>query len=147
MSKSISVHNMFSPPYELGIFMYWSSNSMNNMLSYCGLVDAKIRASDKDFPVIGDFLRLADRKQHCTVIIEIQKHIGTYGRPLIKLDIYSTFCLKGIISCVLLKCIFETCQNWDLLHWLLQYHEWRIELVFNESRFLLCLDSCTSHLI
>ena len=25
---------------------------MNNLLSYCGLVDAKIRASDKDLPVI-----------------------------------------------------------------------------------------------
>ena len=24
---------------------------MNNMLSYCGLVDAKIKASDKDLPV------------------------------------------------------------------------------------------------
>ena len=24
---------------------------MNNLLSYCGLVDAKIRASDKDLPV------------------------------------------------------------------------------------------------
>ena len=24
---------------------------MNNVLSYCGLVDAKIRASDKDLPV------------------------------------------------------------------------------------------------
>ena len=28
-------------------------NSMNNLLSYCGLVDAKIRASDKDLPVEG----------------------------------------------------------------------------------------------
>ena len=28
-------------------------NSMNNLLSYCGLVDAKIRASDKDLPVGG----------------------------------------------------------------------------------------------
>ena len=36
---------------ELGIFMYWTGNSMNNLLSYCGLVDAKIRASDKDLPV------------------------------------------------------------------------------------------------
>ena len=27
-------------------------NSMNNLLSYCGLIDAKIRASDKDLPVI-----------------------------------------------------------------------------------------------
>ena len=25
--------------------------TMNNLLSYCGLVDAKIRASDKDLPV------------------------------------------------------------------------------------------------
>ena len=41
-----------SPPrFELGIFMYWTCNSMNNLWSYCGLVDAKIRASDKDLPV------------------------------------------------------------------------------------------------
>ena len=39
------------PRFELGIFMYWTCNSMNNLLSYCGLVDAKIRASDKDLPV------------------------------------------------------------------------------------------------
>ena len=26
---------------------------MNNLLSYCGLVNAKIRASDKDLPVQG----------------------------------------------------------------------------------------------
>ena len=28
---------------------------MNNLLSYCGLVDAKIRASDKDLPVLRNF--------------------------------------------------------------------------------------------
>ena len=39
------------PRFELGIFMYWNCNSMNNLSSYCGLVDAKIRASDKDLPV------------------------------------------------------------------------------------------------
>ena len=38
------------PRLELGIFMYWTCNSMNNLSSYCGLVDAKIRA-DKDLPV------------------------------------------------------------------------------------------------
>ena len=27
---------------------------MNNLSSYCGLVDAKIRASDKDLPVLGE---------------------------------------------------------------------------------------------
>ena len=35
------------PRFELGIFMYWTCNSMNNLSSYCGLVDAKIRVSDK----------------------------------------------------------------------------------------------------
>ena len=52
MSKSINVHNMFSPCSELGLFTYWTCNSMNTMSSYCGLVDAKIRASDKDLPVL-----------------------------------------------------------------------------------------------
>ena len=43
---------------RLGIFMYvlWTCNSMNNLSSYCGLVYAKIRASDKDLPVICEIL-------------------------------------------------------------------------------------------
>ena len=36
---------------ELVVFMYWSGKSKNIFLSYCGLVDAKIRASKKDLPV------------------------------------------------------------------------------------------------
>ena len=32
--------------------MYLTCNSMNNKSSYWGLVDAKIRASDKNLPVI-----------------------------------------------------------------------------------------------
>ena len=47
MSKSIS-----DTCSELGIFTHWTSNSMYNTSSYCGLVDAKIRTSDKDLPVI-----------------------------------------------------------------------------------------------
>ena len=43
----LNVGNNFSP----GIFMYWTCNLMNNLSSYCGLVDAKIRAYDKDLPV------------------------------------------------------------------------------------------------
>ena len=39
------------PRFELGIFMHWTCNSMNNLSSYCGLIDAKIRVSDKDLPV------------------------------------------------------------------------------------------------
>ena len=42
---------MYTTCSELGIFMYWTGNSMNNLLSYCGLVDARISASEKDLPV------------------------------------------------------------------------------------------------
>ena len=36
---------------ELVVFMFWTCNSMNNLLSYCGLVDAGISSSDKDLTV------------------------------------------------------------------------------------------------
>ena len=49
--KTICVHNMFSPCSELVVFMYWTGKSMNNLLSYCGLVDVRINASDKNLPV------------------------------------------------------------------------------------------------
>ena len=31
--------------------LYFSGDSMNNLLSYCGLTDSKMRASDTDLPV------------------------------------------------------------------------------------------------
>jgi hypothetical protein len=42
---------MYTSCSELVIFMYWTCNSLNNLLSYCGLVDGRIRASVKDLPV------------------------------------------------------------------------------------------------
>ena len=36
---------------------------MNNLSSYCGLVDAKIRASDKDLPVQGLNLNAAPTEE------------------------------------------------------------------------------------
>ena len=36
---------------ELVVFMYWTGKLMNNRLTYCGLVDTKISASEKDLPV------------------------------------------------------------------------------------------------
>ena len=45
--KTICVHNMF----WAGSFHYWTGKSMNNLLSYCGLVDSRMRASDIDLPV------------------------------------------------------------------------------------------------
>jgi hypothetical protein len=41
--------NIFCPCFALVFFMI--IKYMNNLLSYCGLIDAKIRASDKDLPV------------------------------------------------------------------------------------------------
>ena len=32
-------------------FLYWSRKSMNNLLSYCGLNDSRMSASEKDLPV------------------------------------------------------------------------------------------------
>ena len=42
--KTIFVHNMFWP------CLFWG-NWMSNLLSYCGLTDARMRASEKDLPV------------------------------------------------------------------------------------------------
>ena len=42
---------MYTTCSERVIFKYWTRNSMNNLLSYCGLVDARISSSDKDLPV------------------------------------------------------------------------------------------------
>ena len=42
---------MYTTCSELVNFMYRTGKSMNNLLTYCGLVDARIRASNKDLPV------------------------------------------------------------------------------------------------
>ena len=43
---------------------------MNNLPTYCGLVDAKIRASDKDLPVqYTYFTQLTDRLMHYISLI------------------------------------------------------------------------------
>jgi len=42
---------MYTTCSDLGIFMYWTGGSMNNLLSYCGLVEVRISASEKDLPV------------------------------------------------------------------------------------------------
>ena len=42
---------MYTTCSELLVFMYRTRNSMNNLLSYCGLVDARISACEKELPV------------------------------------------------------------------------------------------------
>ena len=43
---------MYTTFSELVVLMYWTGKPMSNLLSYCGLVDARIRASIKDLPVL-----------------------------------------------------------------------------------------------
>ena len=45
----LNVKNNFCTQHVLPMFWAWNCHVLNNLLSYCGLVDAKIRASDKDF--------------------------------------------------------------------------------------------------
>ena len=42
---------MYTTCSDLVVFMYRTGKSMNNLLSYCGLVDSRISTSDKDLPV------------------------------------------------------------------------------------------------
>ena len=46
---------MYTTCSELVVFMYRTGKSMHNLLSYCGLDDARTSASDKDLPVSGLF--------------------------------------------------------------------------------------------
>ena len=63
--RTFYVHNMFSWCSELAIFM-------NNLLSYCGLVDGRISASEKDLPVL-DLRNLQEqvKKLFCFKIYQI----------------------------------------------------------------------------
>ena len=44
-------------------YAFFHGNSMNDLLSYYGLLDAKIRASDKDLPVQNSFERKLNSNQ------------------------------------------------------------------------------------
>ena len=46
---------MYTTCSELVVFMYWTHNSINNLLSNCGLVDGRISVSEKDLPVLEIF--------------------------------------------------------------------------------------------
>ena len=48
IQSNLCTHSTYS---ELAIFMFKTHNSINNPLSYCGLVDARISASEKNLPV------------------------------------------------------------------------------------------------
>ena len=47
---------------QLVLYLYSSGNSMNNLLSYFGLTDSRMRASDTDLPVSRDKIILREIK-------------------------------------------------------------------------------------
>jgi hypothetical protein len=63
MSETISVHNMFSP----GLSLQFSCIELVMQWTICGLVDAKIRASDKDLPVTLNLIQNSF-KEHLTAL-------------------------------------------------------------------------------
>ena len=80
-NTTIYVHIMFSWCSELSFFM-------NNLSSYCGLVDAKIRASDIDLPVINGWF-------HWTLLIKSildEKVIFSLSLLLSKLRLFLPHC-------------------------------------------------------
>ena len=50
-TQIVFVLTFYVPLYSTCKFMYLICDSMNNLLSYSGLVDARISASEKDLPV------------------------------------------------------------------------------------------------
>ena len=89
---------MFSPCSELGILMYWTGNSMNNLLWYCGLLDAKIRASDIDLPVVVLGISVI-----LFFVIIVDEVVLVVGFDLNNLNRFLNFCLllqsKGWLPC------------------------------------------------
>ena len=53
---------MYRTCSELVVFMCWTHNSMTNLSSYCGLVDGRIRTSEKDLPVTEFFALLFSKE-------------------------------------------------------------------------------------
>ena len=48
--------------------MYFSVNSMNNLLSYCGLTYARMRPSENDLPVLKIYV-LSNSKNSVTIVV------------------------------------------------------------------------------
>ena len=53
---------------------------MNNLLSYCGLIDAKLRASDKDLPVLSPIIE--KQMLNCVLLIHMFVFLHSVIEPL-----------------------------------------------------------------
>ena len=55
---------------------------MNNLLSYCGLVDVRINASDKDLPVLNSFLFSVE------IVTKMEEKEVGYQRKIAELEVH-----------------------------------------------------------
>ena len=69
---------MYTTCSELVVFMYRTGKSMSNLLSYFGLVDARISASEKDLPVLLHFFSLFRVEQ--AIFQNIQTQIRQFAQ-------------------------------------------------------------------
>ena len=76
---------------ELVVFMYWTGKSMNNLLSYRGLVDARISPSEKDLPVLEVMLKYSSlsvlRRSVFVVFTKLLDSFPKWKRPSEKFGI------------------------------------------------------------
>ena len=107
------------PRFELGIFMNWTCNLMNNLSSFCGLVDAKIKAFDKDLPVLtSNLYKIAIwplANCHIVFLVNFAKQLKVLQIALI-LAIAETVIIMWLMTQNLRGSVKETPQNWSLEH-------------------------------
>ena len=78
--KTIYVHNVF----WAGSLHVRIRTSMSNLLSYCGLVDARLSASEKDLPVPTVIrVLLPHRNFFCKKFIGIKLYLSAFNKSLL----------------------------------------------------------------
>ena len=93
-------------------------NSMNNLMSYCGLIDAKIRASDKDLPLTSG------------------RFFSNFGCLVRKPELYNTY-----IGTYLYYYLFHRSKKLKYISWVIIYKKnffWEGRIFFDR-----CFATCT----
>ena len=103
--KIIFVHNMF----WTCIFLIRFCKSTNNLLSYCGLTDSKLGASDTDLPVAHIFLFRSIRRPGLTLpVVMVCYMTRNFSRAVIWITTKFTTWLLVVTATLLLP----SCSYW-----------------------------------
>ena len=113
--KTIWVHNMFSTCSELWIFMYWTRNSMNSLLSFIVLWVSwyKKKCFWKRFTYNREFEIIWVGLESVSVVI-LSEAAHPLGRPTVNFELKIICCQKNL----------RTNQN-SALQWVFQKSEWK----------------------